>query len=93
MIKPPGNYYQPSYLVRVKSLLRIFRALRFMHEKMLQGRFICDTVPPNRGATPEVPEEFSAGQALKRGPPPSIFQPEPAFEENERDEQYDQTES
>ncbi|HEX8145986.1 MAG TPA: hypothetical protein VF591_02195 [Pyrinomonadaceae bacterium] len=83
MIKPPANYYQPSYMARGRRAAGFFSRARFTGEKALQGRFICDTVPPNRGATPEVPEEFSAGQALKERPPSKHFQPEPAFEENE----------
>ena len=82
MIKRPANYYQSSYLVPGRRGCVGIPPARFTREKALQDRFICDTVRANRGATPEVPEEFSAGQALKRGPPPSIFRPEPAFEEN-----------
>jgi hypothetical protein len=39
-----------------------------MREKVLRIRFMCDTVPPIRGETPDFPVEFSAGRRVR---PPS----------------------
>ncbi|HEX8283075.1 MAG TPA: hypothetical protein VF588_06955 [Pyrinomonadaceae bacterium] len=79
MIEERANYYQRSYkapgapVPLCLSVKNIFGG-RFTREKALRDCFTCDTVPPNRGATPEVPEEFSAGQALKERPPSKHFQ-------------------
>jgi hypothetical protein len=49
---------------------------------VIQCRRIAERLPKFR-------EEFSAGQALTERPPSEHFRPQPAFEENERDEHYE----
>ena len=63
MIRPPENYYQPSYLSRCRRgcVRTISPPFRFTHEKALQGRFICGTVPGESRS-----DSRSSGRVLRR---------------------------